>query len=154
LALTSFSGIADVLGGEGLTFRRVELPFTLTDREITITEAKARGVNIGVLATGRIDRETDEIQMTGEIAPAYTLNSLLANIPLIGTVLSGGADGVFAATFDVQGPIDDPDVSVNPLSVLTPGIIRRLLTGFGSGDETLPADGGEVELPAPPEEGE
>ncbi|MEK9965240.1 MAG: AsmA-like C-terminal domain-containing protein [Rhodospirillaceae bacterium] len=154
LALTSFSGIADVLGGEGLTFRRVELPFTLTDREITITEAKARGANIGVLATGRIERETDEIQMTGEIVPAYTLNSLLANIPLIGTVLSGGADGVFAATFDVQGPIDDPDVSVNPLSVLTPGIIRRLLTGFGSGDETLPADGGEVELPAPPEEGE
>ncbi len=134
LALTSFSGIADVLGGEGLTFRRVEVPFTLTDKDVTIKEAKARGADIGILTSGRIDRETDQLEMTGEIAPAYTLNSLLANIPLIGSVLSGGADGIFAATFSVTGSIDEPDVSVNPLSVLTPGIIRRLLTGFGSED--------------------
>ncbi len=134
LALTSFSGIADVLGGKGLTFRRLEVPFTLTDKDITIREGKARGADIGILASGRIDRDTDQLEMTGEIAPAYTLNSLLANIPLIGTVLSGGADGIFAATFNVSGSIDDPDVSVNPLSVLTPGIVRRLLTGFGSED--------------------
>ena len=91
--------------------------------------------------------------MTGEIAPAYTLNSLLANIPLIGTMLSGGADGVFAASFSVNGPIEDPNVSVNPLSVLTPGIIRRLLTGFGSEDALSSGDGKLID-PPPPAEGE
>jgi len=151
LALTSFSGIADVLGGEGLSFRRVEVPFTLTDKEITIKEGKARGASVGILASGQIDRDTDMIEMTGEIAPAYTLNSLLANIPLIGTVLSGGADGIFAATFRVSGPLEDPDVSVNPLSVLTPGIVRRLLTGFGSKDG--PREGSNEELEPSPDEG-
>jgi hypothetical protein len=151
LALTSFSGIADVLGGEGLTFRRLEVPFTLTDTDVTILEGKARGADIGILASGRIDRETDQLEMTGEIAPAYTLNSLLANIPLIGSVLSGGADGIFAATFKVSGSIDDPDVSVNPLSVLTPGIVRRLLTGFGSEDG--PVTGNDQELAPSPDEG-
>jgi len=153
LALTSFSGIADVLSGEGLTFRRVEVPFVVTESEITITEGKARGANIGVLASGRIDRENDLLEMTGEIAPAYTLNSLLANIPLIGTMLSGGADGIFAASFSVNGPIDDPNVLVNPLSVLTPGIIRRLLTGFGSEDGLSVVDGETTEPPPQPEEG-
>lgn len=152
LALTSFSGIADVLGGEGLNFRRVEVPFTVTDKEITIREGKARGADIGILASGRLDRETDQLELTGEIAPAYTLNSLLADIPLIGTVLSGGADGIFAATFRVGGSLEDPDVSVNPLSVLTPGIVRRFLTGFGSEDG--PSEGNGEELVPPPGEGD
>lgn len=151
LALTSFSGIADVLSGDGLTFRRVEVPFTLTDKEITIQQAKARGADIGILASGRLDRESEQLDLTGEIAPAYTLNSLLANIPLIGTVLSGGADGIFAATFQVKGSVDDPDVSVNPLSVLTPGIVRRLLTGFGGAEG--PGDANVEELETDPAEG-
>ena len=150
-ALTSFSGIADLLGGEGLRFRRIEAPFTLTDKEITIKEGKARGADVGILVSGRIDRDTDGVELTGEIAPAYTLNSLLADIPLIGSVLSGGADGIFAATFRVGGTLDDPDVSVNPLSVLTPGIVRRLLTGFGREDG--PGAGNDEELVPATDEG-
>jgi len=141
LALASFSGIADVLGGQGITFRRAEVPFRLTENEITITDAKARGAEIGIITSGKIDRQADTISLAGEVAPAYTLNSLLANIPLIGQVLSGGSEGIFAATFEVSGSLDDPDVSVNPLSVLTPGIIRRILSGFGgdgNGGEPVP----------------
>jgi hypothetical protein len=141
LALASFSGIADVLSGQGITFRRAEVPFRLTENEITITDAKARGAEIGVITSGKIDRQADTISLAGEVAPAYTLNSLLANIPLIGQVLSGGSEGIFAATFEVSGSLDDPDVAVNPLSALTPGIIRRILFGFGgenNGGEPVP----------------
>ncbi len=140
LSLASLSGIADILRGDGITFRRAEVPFTLTPSEIGIDNAKARGADIGIIASGRIDRESDTLEMEGEIAPAYTLNSILANIPLIGAVLSGGGDGVFAATFTANGPLDDPSVSVNPLSALTPAILRKLLTGFGDGEAVEGAD--------------
>jgi hypothetical protein len=133
LALASLSGISDVLGGEGITFRRAEVPFQITKQEFVIENAKARGAEIGIIVGGRINRETDAIIFNGEVAPAYTLNSLLANIPLIGPVLSGGSDGVFAATFSVDGHLGEPSVSVNPLSVLTPGIIRKFLSGFDPG---------------------
>ena len=133
LALASFSGIGDVLSGEGITFRRAEIPFQMTRQEVVIENAKARGAEIGVIVSGRIDRDTDVIAFAGEVAPAYTLNSLLANIPLIGPVLSGGSEGIFAATFSVDGDLDAPNVLVNPLSVLTPGIVRRLLSGFDAG---------------------
>lgn len=149
LALASFSGIADVLGGEGITFRRAEVPFQMTKDEIVIKDAKARGAEIGIITSGKIDRNAETLSLEGEVAPAYTLNSLLANIPLIGQVLSGGSEGIFAATFAATGPLSDPQVSVNPLSVLTPGIVRRLLSGF-EGDalgETEPA----LPVPVAPE---
>ncbi len=137
LALASFSGIGDVLSGQGITFRRAEVPFRMTDNEIVIKGAKARGAEIGIIINGKIDRNAETLKMEGEVAPAYTLNSLLANIPLIGQVLSGGSEGIFAATFAVNGTLSEPEVSVNPLSVLTPGIIRKLLSGFDS-DAELP----------------
>jgi len=131
LTMASFAGIGDAISGQGLGFRRAEVPVSVTDGVISIREAKLRGSDIGVLLTGKVDRRNDTVDLAGELAPAYTLNSLLGNIPLIGDLLTGGGDGVFVASFSVKGPLGDPEVSVNPLTVLTPGIIRRLLTGFG-----------------------
>ena len=59
--------------------------------------------------------------------PAYALNSILGNIPLIGSWLLGGeGQGIFAANYRATGSTADPRVSVNPLSALTPGFLRRL----------------------------
>lgn len=147
LTLASFQGVSDTIAGRGLAIRRAEVPLTFTPDEVVITDAKLRGADVGVLAEGRVDRKAGTIDLAGEVAPAYTLNSLLGNIPLIGKLLTGGGDGVFAASYTIRGPLDDPQVSVNPLSVLTPGIIRRLLTGFGSDNQVVqpndPNAGGE-----------
>jgi hypothetical protein len=148
--LASFSGAGDAVRDNGLAMQLAEVPLTFSRDEIVITEAKLRGADVGVLATGRIDRKTDTIALAGEVAPAYTLNSLLGNIPLIGTLLTGGGDGVFAASYEITGPLANPDVRVNPLTVLTPGIIRRLLTGFGSDNQAAPADGSAPAIPQSP----
>ncbi len=65
--------------------------------------------------------------MTGTVVPAYALNSALGRIPVVGPIFSpekGG--GLFAARYSVDGPFGDASVSVNPLSVLTPGFLRGL----------------------------
>ncbi len=135
LTLASLSAIVDTLNGEGIAFDRLVVPFRLTNDRIEINDARMRGSELGILAGGEIDRSADTIELLGEVAPAYTLNSLLGRIPLIGDVFTGGGDGVFAATYKVDGAVNDPRVLVNPLSVLTPGFTRRLLTGFS---ESLP----------------
>jgi len=58
----------------------------------------------------------------------YALNSVLGNIPFIGTLMTGTEDGsgVFAATYKMKGPLEDPEVKVNPLSALAPGILRNI----------------------------
>jgi hypothetical protein len=65
--------------------------------------------------------------IAGTLVPAYTLNSVLGNIPVLGNLLLGGeGQGIFAANFRLYGPRDDPKVSVNPLSTLAPGVLRNL----------------------------
>jgi hypothetical protein len=41
-------------------------------------------------------------------------------------LLGGEGQGLFAANYQVTGSAADPQVSVNPLSALAPGFLRRL----------------------------
>jgi hypothetical protein len=66
----------------------------------------------------------------GVISPAYALTGLVDSIPLIGDILTGGkGEGIFAMTFKVTGSLDDPNISVNPLSLLAPGFLRNVFSG-------------------------
>lgn len=136
ISLASLSGISDAVAGTGITMRRTEIPFELTDKEIRIGDAKARGGGVGIIGTGRIDRVTDQAEIRGEIAPANIINSVLSNIPLVKELIG---DGIIAVAYSVTGPIDDPSISVNPLTVFVPGVFRKAFTGFGG--EGAPGDG-------------
>ena len=88
----------------------------------------AYGEAIGVTANGVVDLHRDRLDLQGTIVPADALNSLLGNVPVIGSLLLGGeGQGLFAANYRVTGPTGDPKVSVNPLSALAPGFLRRFL---------------------------
>ncbi len=53
---------------------------------------------------------------------------MLNKIPVIGTLLGGGQnEGIIGISYRVQGPINSPQVSVNPLSAIAPGILRKIL---------------------------
>ena len=43
-----------------------------------------------------------------------------------GLAIGGEGQGLFAANYRAAGSAADPKVSVNPLSALTPGFLRRL----------------------------
>ncbi len=124
-------GLVDVLRGPGLAFTRLIAPFRLTDHALELSEARAFSPSLGLTAKGVVDLDAEQVDMQGTIVPAYFFNSLLGHVPLIGRLLSperGG--GVFAASYTLRGKLDDPDVSVNPLSALTPGFLRGLFKLF------------------------
>ena len=62
------------------------------------------------------------------VAPSPALNlSMLGNIPVIGDLLvSRRGEGVFGMTYSINGSAAQPRVGVNPVSALTPGILRRI----------------------------
>ena len=61
--------------------------------------------------------------------PAYFLNTLIGKIPLLGELITGGKDeGLFGVTYKITGSYDHPNISVNPLSALTPGLIRKIFS--------------------------
>ncbi len=152
LSVAALTGIGDLLRGEGLSFDTLEAPFRLHDGLLAIDEAVASGVELGLTARGEIDLRHERMAMEGTIVPMYVVNSLLGNIPLIGQLLTdikGG--GIFAATFSIKGPSATPDVTVNPLAALTPGVLRRFFSLFGgAGDEARQRDGGQRDGAASP----
>ncbi|MCP1335690.1 YhdP family protein [Futiania mangrovi] len=151
LTLASLTGIANRLAGEGIDVSEIEVPFAISGERIAIDDAIARGPALGLTLRGMVDRRSDTLALGGTIVPAYGINTLVGNIPLLGRLLtSREGEGVFGITYQVTGPVADPQVSVNPLSALAPGILRRLFdtpgTAAGPGDGQQPLD-----IPAYPE---
>ncbi len=126
----SLTGIGDLMGGDGITIDNLNVPFASKNNVVSVHDARARGPAIGATADGYIDRPKNQVALKGSLVPAYGLNSVLGVIPLLGDVLvSKKGEGVFGVTYSATGNADQPKIDVNPLSVLTPGILRRIFEG-------------------------
>jgi uncharacterized protein YhdP len=122
------------LSGQGIPFNRLEGNVDFTTGKISLKNMRAYGGAIGINASGDIDRIAGQMNVSGTLVPAYTLNSVIGDIPVIGNLLLGGqGQGVFASNFRVYGPTADPQVSVNVLSTLAPGFLRNLFLFSPSG---------------------
>ena len=128
LTLSSLTGILNTLGGQGIAFARSFVEFDWRKREIVFKNARAVGSDLGITGEGSYNRKNRLIDFRGTIIPAYTINSAVGNIPLLGNLLAGKkGEGMFAATYRVLGDYADPGVRVNPLSALAPGLLRNLV---------------------------
>ena len=150
LALPSFSGMGSMLAGSGIPFSTLRGEFALSEDRLRLDNFLAYGEAIGMTGNGVVDLHRDQLDLQGTIVPAYALNSMLGNVPIVGSLLLGGeGQGLFAANYRVTGSAADPEISVNPLSALAPGFLRRLFQpNFGlpppipNPDSSLSAPGG------------
>ncbi|MEP6343378.1 MAG: AsmA-like C-terminal domain-containing protein [Maricaulaceae bacterium] len=127
LSLASLNGLSNVLTGSGLKFQTVELPFTWGEGVLGLEGARAAGPALGLTADGTIDLTNEALDMDGTLIPAYSANSFIDAIPIIGDILGGKADdATLGLTYGIAGGFDKAQVSVNPLSALTPGILRKI----------------------------
>ena len=127
LSLASLTGLADTLTSGSMQFDRFKVPFTVLGDDIAIRDARLYGPALGMTADGDVDLDLRALDFDGTIVPAYTANSFLADIPLLGDLFvreKGG--GLFALTYTVDGPFEKTQIAVNPLSALTPGFLRRI----------------------------
>lgn len=148
LAVASLTGILDELQGGGLTLSTLVAPFTYAESVLTLTDARTNGPSLGLTASGTVDLDADTLSLEGVVVPVYLVNALLGRIPVLGDLLVGEkGGGVFAVSYSARGRLDDPQVAVNPLSVLTPGVLRDLFAILpdardgASGTVTMPSVG-------------
>src|SRR5690606_34477533 len=124
LTLGSLTGIVELLSGEGITFAKVEGPFAYENGIFSTKDFRAVG-SIGSTFTGTFSQPAAKIDAFGTVIPAYTLNSILGNIPITGTLLSGRqGERLFGLSCKVAGGTEAPQVSVNPVSAPAPAILR------------------------------
>jgi hypothetical protein len=138
LTVASLTGIADLLQGEGIRFQRLTGDFVLQDGVLDTELIRAYGAALGLTMKGRIDFDALRSDLEGTLVPAYSVNRVLGQIPLLGPILTGGeGEGFLAVTYAIEGPLGDPEVTVNPLSALAPGFLRGL---FGLFEAETPSD--------------
>src|SRR5580698_3398674 len=114
-----------------VTFEKMTASFERSPGKLAIQDAVIYNPNVGITAQGGIDFQRNQIDLSGSFVPAYSVNTMLTKIPLVGLLLSGGENGgVFGINYRVHGSMSDPTVSVNPLSAIAPGIFHRILSAI------------------------
>ncbi len=132
LGVMSLPGLMQSLNGEGLVFSKMEGDFDWLYRPqgslLVLKDGRTSGNSLGLTFDGTFDHAAQSLDVSGTIIPLSGINDVISSIPLLGNILTGGTGAFIAATYTMKGEDGgEPDVSVNPLSVLTPGILRRIL---------------------------
>ena len=86
-----------------------------------------RGELIGLAFRGTAYDQGGNINMSGTFMPAYGLNRIFGEIPLLGQLLGNGEErGLIGITFKLSGKAKTPQLTVNPISLIAPGIFRQI----------------------------
>ncbi|MCR8723558.1 YhdP family protein [Frigidibacter sp. ROC022] len=119
LNAVSIVGLMQQLNGDGLVFDNVEARFLLTPNAINFTRASAIGASLGISVEGSYTLGSGALDLRGVFSPLYLLNG-------IGQIFGKKGEGLFGFNYRVQGTSENPKVSVNPLSIFTPGMFREI----------------------------
>lgn len=110
-----------------IPFDQLRVPFSVGGGRFELHDSYVNGPRLGATVRGHVDFKTQQMEIGGTYIPVYGLNSVLGSIPIIGNLLVGRrGEGVVGITFAVKGPTSDPNVMVNPVSMVAPGIFRQI----------------------------
>ncbi len=94
---------------------------------LRVSDGIARGPVVGFAFQGTVFDQQDDMNITGTFMPAYGLNRIFGEIPLLGVILGNGRDrGLIGITFRLTGGLADPKLEINPISIIAPGIFRSI----------------------------
>ncbi len=127
----SVVGLLEQLNGQGLVFNEAEGDFLLTPQLVDLKRGSATGASLGVSMAGIYQTASRKLAMQGVISPVYLLNG-------VGAIFTKRGEGVFGFNYTLSGTADAPEVGVNPLSILTPGMLRGIFRGKGGAGQALP----------------
>ena len=111
---------------ERFEFDWMVLPFSVGCGQFVMNDVEIRGPLVGARMRGKADFKSQRLQIGGTYIPLSGLNSAIGGVPVLGQILAGPkGEGIFGITFAIQGQMANPDVLVNPLSGIVPGILRE-----------------------------
>ncbi|MGZ9810068.1 DUF3971 domain-containing protein [Pseudoroseicyclus sp. H15] len=115
----SVVGALQQLDGQGIAFTNVDVSFGLEPGLLTIRQASAVGPGLGISLDGYYTTGSKLMDFQGVVSPIYFING-------IGSLLTRPGEGLIGFNYTLSGPVSAPQVGVNPLSALTPGMFREI----------------------------
>lgn len=109
-----------------LRFSSMHVDFTRAPGRIALRDGVVRGPVLGGTIDGLIDYTRNAVDLRGTLVPLYGPNNFFGWIPVVGPILGGQKEGMFGFTYQVVGQPGNPLLNVNILSVLAPGVLRKI----------------------------
>lgn len=127
LSAVSVVGLIEQMAGGGIVFSEVRAQMRLTPETLELRRASATGPSMGLSAKGWVDLAEGRMDIEGVVTPVYMINGMLEQTGLFGSLFGRRrGEGIFGFNYRMRGTADAPQVFVNPLSVLAPGILREI----------------------------
>ena len=134
-SVLSVAGLSSLVEGEGTNFSKGQAIIKADGSVFRLEKVRAVGEAVGVHLLGTYDRQTRQIDVSGDLIPLKQLSKLIGYVPFFGELLTGvDKTGIFSTQFTVKGDADDPEVGVN-LFALAPGVLRDILSPDWLGGE-------------------
>ncbi|MBV8565487.1 MAG: hypothetical protein JO273_08545 [Methylobacteriaceae bacterium] len=112
-------------------FTGLQINFTRSAGRIALRDSVAWGQEVGASMEGTLDFVRDRVDLHGTFIPAFSFNNLFTKIPVVGILLGGGThEGLFGLNYRLSGAAGNPTVTVDILSVIAPGILRKIFGVF------------------------
>jgi hypothetical protein len=121
----------------GVQFTELSCEFTKIPGRMAVRDGVVRGPVVGATIEGQIDYVRDDLHLQGTFVPFYGLNNMFGQIPILGPFLGGSKEGLLGITYDAVGPPSAPRITVNPVSALAPGMLRKFFPSPGSLDRNF-----------------
>lgn len=123
-----------------VAFIKLKAEFTRSASRLDVSDMVIWGQQIGFTLQGHVDYGRDRVDIGGTFVPGYAFNNAFAQVPVVGALLGGGSQygGLFAVNFRISGAASAPTMSINPLSALAPGILRRFVDPLGGAPAQKP----------------
>lgn len=124
-------------------FTKLRAEFSRSSSRLDVSDMVIWGQQVGFTLQGNVDYGRDRVDIAGTFVPGYAFNNAFAQVPVVGALLGGGSQygGLFAVNFRMSGAASAPTMTINPLSAIAPGILRRFVDPLGGSPIERPVQG-------------
>ncbi len=100
----SLKGLEQKIKDGGIYFDKLSTKFVFDENKVYFKNAFAKGSDLGLSFSGMVNIITDSYDIDGLYVPAYTLNTLLTELPIVGNIITAGSpeEGLIAAKFSIK----------------------------------------------------
>jgi hypothetical protein len=115
---------------QGFKYDQFVITGELRDGYIYLKEVVIDGPAMKIVGEGKVDLVKGEADIVVLLAPLKTVDTVMSHIPIVGRIVTGKNGTFISVPFSVNGPFDNPKVTLQPPEAVGNGlwgVLKRIL---------------------------
>ncbi|MCX5802257.1 MAG: AsmA-like C-terminal region-containing protein, partial [Proteobacteria bacterium] len=111
---------------EGLSYKRMGATFTVKNGIFNTKDFLIDSPSMLITGNGNLDMNKNEIDGSIAVSPLVTVDRIINKIPILRKIIRVKEKGFLYTAYNVKGPINDPDISLNFTESIGGGMVDIL----------------------------